>query len=151
MQIARLPLEDWNPKLVTFTSHLKATNIQYLWQSAPTLLFMSSALITLVHSLLSLQVPQCRWSTIHPWSCTKKFFLILALLIPGPMSATKQYNCILAPLIEDNRTLWVGVEAFDIRKGVGERTFLLSCVGPDLWANSKTIQRVHYVWATYIM
>jgi hypothetical protein len=45
---------------------------------------------------------------------TKKFFILLSILISGKESpTTDNIDIFLAPLIEELRTLWEGVDAFD--------------------------------------
>ena len=54
-----------------------------------------------------------------PWSCMKRKFMMLSLLIFGPQLPGNDINVYLAPLIEDLQTLWdVGVEAYDACKRV---------------------------------
>ena len=63
---------------------------------------------------------------LPPWLTTKKFFIMLVLLIPGKQSVTAQFfDVYLAPLVEELQELWRGVLAYDILKEVGSRTFNL--------------------------
>ena len=66
---------------------------------------------------------------IPPWLTTKKFFVMLALLIPGKQSVTSQYfDVYLAPLVEELQQLWNGVLAYDVLKEIGFRTFRLRAI-----------------------
>ena len=63
---------------------------------------------------------------IPPWLTTKKFFIMLVLLIPGKQSVTAQFfDVYLAPLVEELQQLWKGVIAYDVMKEVGMRNFKL--------------------------
>jgi hypothetical protein len=58
--------------------------------------------------------------------CTKQFFVILALLIPGKQSVTSEvFDVYLQPLVEEFLELWRGIPAYDIAKDVGSRSFTL--------------------------
>jgi hypothetical protein len=47
---------------------------------------------------------------LPPWLCTKKFFVMLVLLIPGKQSVTtKNFDDYMAPLVEELLQLWEGV------------------------------------------
>jgi hypothetical protein len=66
---------------------------------------------------------------LPPWLCTKKFFVLLALLIPGKESVTSEvFDVYLEPLVEELLQLWQGVPAYDIRKEHGVRRFTLRAV-----------------------
>ena len=66
---------------------------------------------------------------IPPWLTTKKFFIMLALLIPGKQSVTSQFfDVYLKPLIEELIQLWKGEDAYDVLKEVGSRAFKLRAV-----------------------
>lgn len=62
---------------------------------------------------------QSTWSTLPvmllnydllPWLCTKKFFIMLVLLIHGKQSVTtKSFNDYMAPLVKELLQLWEGV------------------------------------------
>ena len=63
---------------------------------------------------------------LPPWLLTKKFFISLAVLIPGPKSPTSEnIDVFMAPLVRDLLKLWEGVPAVDMSKSVGERSFTL--------------------------
>jgi hypothetical protein len=63
---------------------------------------------------------------LPPWLTTKKFFLLLALLIPGKESVTSEvFDVYLEPLVDEFLQLWAGVLAYDITKDVGDRSFQL--------------------------
>ncbi|CAM6122643.1 unnamed protein product [Calypogeia fissa] len=53
---------------------------------------------------------------LPPWLVTKKFFIILAMLLPGKDSVTEeQIDVLMAPLVDDLKQLWEdGVECFDV-------------------------------------
>jgi hypothetical protein len=66
---------------------------------------------------------------IPPWLATKKFFIMLALLIPGKQSVTSQFfDVYLEPLVEELTQLWKGVDAYDVLKEMGSRTFKLRAI-----------------------
>jgi hypothetical protein len=63
---------------------------------------------------------------LPPWLLTKKFFLSLALLIPGPKSPTAEsIDVFLAPIVRDLQKLWVGVPAINMAMPEGNRRFTL--------------------------
>jgi len=63
---------------------------------------------------------------LPPWLLTKKFFISLAVLIPGPKSPTAEnIDVFLGPLVRDLQKLWTGVPAVDMSKPVQERKFTL--------------------------
>jgi hypothetical protein len=69
---------------------------------------------------------------LPPWLCTKKFFILLGLLIPRKQSVTsKHLDVYLEPLVEELLQLWDGVVAYDVCKDVGQREFTLQ--GMLLW------------------
>ena len=69
---------------------------------------------------------------LPPWLSTKKFFVLMALLIPGLQSITCEViDVYLQPLVEELLQLWDGVAAFDISKDKGHHHFLLR--GMLLW------------------
>jgi hypothetical protein len=64
--------------------------------------------------------------------CTKKFFIMLALLIPGKQSVTTEnFDVYMEPLLEELLELWEGVLAYDVLKDMGSREFKLQ--GMLLW------------------
>jgi hypothetical protein len=66
---------------------------------------------------------------LPPWLCTKKFFLMLALLIPGKESVTSEvFDVYMEPLVEELLQLWYGIPAYDITKERGQRRFTLCAV-----------------------
>jgi hypothetical protein len=91
---------------------------------------------------------------LPPWLCTKNFFVLLALLIPGKESVTSEvFNVYLEPLVEELIQLWQGVPAYDIRKSMdyggspyGQSSCGQSTISPvtQRWAVSltKDMQRV---------
>jgi hypothetical protein len=69
---------------------------------------------------------------LPPWLTTKKFFILLALLIPGKESVTAEvFDVYLEPILEELLQLWVGVPAYDCTKDEGSRVFTLR--GVLLW------------------
>ena len=69
---------------------------------------------------------------LPPWLTTKKFFILLSLLIPGKESVTSDvFDVYLEPLVEELLELWTGVSAYDVTKEVGSRSFQLR--GMLLW------------------
>lgn len=67
---------------------------------------------------------------IPPWLTIKKFFIMLALLIPGPEAVTAgQIDVYLGPLIEELKALWeVGVLCYDAARWRGEVRFTLRAI-----------------------
>ena len=52
---------------------------------------------------------------LPPWLLTKKFFISMALLIPGPKSPTAEnIDVFLAPIVRDLLRLWQGVQAINM-------------------------------------
>ena len=84
------------------------------------------------------KLQRCSWSTwpvmllnynLPPWLSTKKFFIMLALLIPGKQSVTSEFfDVYLEPLVEELVQLWKGVVAYDVLKDIGHRAFKLRAV-----------------------
>lgn len=63
---------------------------------------------------------------LPPWLLTKKFFISMALLIPGPKSPTAEnIDVWLAPVVRDLLRLWHGVPAINMAKPEGSRRFTL--------------------------
>ena len=63
---------------------------------------------------------------LPPWLTTKKFFVMVALLIPGRESVTSEvFDVYLEPLLEELLELWGGIPAHDITKGAGRQAFEL--------------------------
>lgn len=67
---------------------------------------------------------------IPPWLTTKKIFIMLSLLIPGPEAVTaKHFDVFLCPLIEELRELWTeGAMCNDAGRWRGEATFTLRAI-----------------------
>jgi hypothetical protein len=66
---------------------------------------------------------------LPPWLVTKRFFLMLVLLIPGKESVTADnIDVYLAPLIEELLELWEGVTATDVSTEGEERKFRLRAI-----------------------
>ena len=63
---------------------------------------------------------------LPPWLTTKKFFVMLALLIPGRESVRNEtFDVYLEPLVEEMLELWAGIPAYNVTKDVGCRSFQL--------------------------
>ena len=66
---------------------------------------------------------------LPPWMTSKKFFLKLVLLVPGPKApAAKVVDTYLEPLVEDLLKLWEGVPAIDMSKPTRHRRFTMRAV-----------------------
>lgn len=66
---------------------------------------------------------------LPPWLVTKRFFLMLALLIPGKESVTSEnVDVYLAPLIEELQQLWEGIAAVDASAESVNRKFTLKAI-----------------------
>ena len=66
---------------------------------------------------------------LPPWLLTKKFFISLAVLIPGPTTpTTDNIDIFLAPIARDLMKLWNGVPAVNMSKPVNERRFTLQAI-----------------------
>ena len=63
---------------------------------------------------------------LPPWFSTKKFFIMLALLIPGKESVTLEvFDVYLEPLVEELLQLWAGIPAYDCIEPAGSKVFKL--------------------------
>ncbi|KAL3696095.1 hypothetical protein R1sor_010171 [Riccia sorocarpa] len=67
---------------------------------------------------------------VPPWLASKKGFLLLALIIPGPKKV-KNIDIYLEPLVEELQQLWDGVD--DVYDGRTER------IGRDRWFTLKGV------------
>ncbi|KAL3692246.1 hypothetical protein R1sor_005897 [Riccia sorocarpa] len=65
---------------------------------------------------------------VPPWLASKKGFLLLSLIIPGPKKV-KNIDIYLEPLVEELQQLWTGVD--DVYDGRTER------IGQDRWFTLK--------------
>jgi hypothetical protein len=66
---------------------------------------------------------------LPPWLSKKKFFILLALLIPGKDLVTSDnFDVYMEPLVEELLQLWEGVPAYDAQKEVGSRSFTLRAI-----------------------
>ena len=66
---------------------------------------------------------------LPPWLITKRFFLMLVLLIPGKESVTSEnIDVYLAPLIEELQQLWHGVDAVDVSDDSENQNFVLKAI-----------------------
>ena len=63
---------------------------------------------------------------LPPWLITKKFFTMLTLLIPGKHQVPfAHFDVWIRPLIDELKTLWRGVPAYDVLAPEGDRAFNL--------------------------
>ncbi|KAL3701019.1 hypothetical protein R1sor_019041 [Riccia sorocarpa] len=67
---------------------------------------------------------------VPPWLASKKGFLLLSLIIPGPKKV-KNIDIYLEPLVEELQQLWTGVD--DVYDGRTER------IGRDRWFTLKGV------------
>lgn len=69
-------------------------------------------------------------ANLPPWAMTKKFFILLTLLISGPSAPTSAtFDTFLAPLVEELLTLWnPGVWVYDALAREGKHWFLMRAV-----------------------
>lgn len=66
---------------------------------------------------------------LPPWLLTKKFFISLAVLIPGPTAPiAENMDIFLAPVVRDLMKLWNGVPAMNMSKLENERRFILRAI-----------------------
>jgi hypothetical protein len=49
-----------------------------------------------------------------PWVCMEESNFMMALLIPGPSSPSKDFDVFMEPLIEELIDLWKGVDVFNV-------------------------------------
>ena len=63
---------------------------------------------------------------LPPWLLTKKIFISLAVLIPGPKATTSEnIDVFLGPVVRDFLKLWRGVPAVNMSQPEGQRAFTL--------------------------
>lgn len=62
---------------------------------------------------------------LPPWHVTKKFFVMLSLLIPGKESVKCHIDVYMEPLVEELELLWEGVLAYDVSRPQGLGSFTL--------------------------
>ena len=69
-------------------------------------------------------------ANLPPWSMTKKFFILLTLLISGPTAPSLDtFDTFLAPLVDELLTLWnPGVWVYDALARGGKHMFLMRVV-----------------------
>lgn len=66
---------------------------------------------------------------IPPWLNTKKIFIMLALLILGKQFVTSEFcDVYMEPLVEELVELWENVNAYNVLKDPGSRSFKLRVV-----------------------
>ena len=65
-----------------------------------------------------------------PWLTTKKYFIILAMLMPGPKSVTSDhFNEFMSPLIDELLELWThGIYSIDIANYKNSSAFILKAM-----------------------
>ncbi len=64
-----------------------------------------------------------------PWLVTKKFFMFLSIIISKPESVkSKNFDVLIAPLIEELQELWEGVKGLDILQPISRRKFLMRAI-----------------------
>ncbi len=85
----------------------------------------------LIHLVLKVLV----WSTwlimfnLPPWLVAKKFFFILAFIIPSKELVKMHHmDVYLAPLIEELQVLWRGVAVYDMAKVETQKHFTLRTI-----------------------
>jgi hypothetical protein len=54
---------------------------------------------------------------LPPWACMEESNFLMALLIPGPSSPSKDFDVFLDPLVEDLLELWKGIRTYDALSG----------------------------------
>jgi hypothetical protein len=67
---------------------------------------------------------------VPPWMTTKKHFILLSLIIPGPKSVMgEHFDVFLQPLIEELQYGWaLGVRVVDTLNYMGRTTFDCRCM-----------------------
>jgi hypothetical protein len=66
---------------------------------------------------------------LPPWLITKKFFVIISLIIPGPKNVkVANFDVYLEPVIEELEELWKGVAGLDILQPPSRQTFVLKAM-----------------------
>ncbi len=66
---------------------------------------------------------------LPPWLVTKKFFMLLSIIIPGPESVkSANFDVLITPLIEELQELWEGVRGLDILQPIGRTQFLMRAI-----------------------
>jgi hypothetical protein len=78
------------------------------------------------------------WSTWHvqglnynlpPWLVTKKFLLLLSLIILGPYCVkSSNFDVCLAPMLEELAELWKGVRGVDLLQPLEKRQFIMRAI-----------------------
>jgi len=78
------------------------------------------------------------WSTWHvlglnynlpPWLVTKKFLLLLSLIIPGPYCVkSSNFDVYIAPMLEELAELWKGVRGVDLLQPLEKRQFIMRAI-----------------------
>jgi hypothetical protein len=54
---------------------------------------------------------------LPPWACMEESNFLMALLIPGPSSPSKDFDVFLEPLVKDLLELWKGIRTYDALSG----------------------------------
>jgi hypothetical protein len=64
-----------------------------------------------------------------PWLITKKFFMLLSIIISRLESVINaNFDVLITPLIEKPQELWEGVRGLDILQPIGKRQFLMRAI-----------------------
>jgi hypothetical protein len=54
---------------------------------------------------------------LPPWACMEESNFLMALLIPGPSSPSKDFDVFLESLVEDLLEIWKGIQTYDALSG----------------------------------
>lgn len=66
---------------------------------------------------------------LPPWLLSKKFFISLAVLNPGPTTPTAEnIEIFLAPIVHDLMKLWSNVLAVNMSKPMNDKRFTLQAI-----------------------
>ncbi len=66
---------------------------------------------------------------LPPWLVTKKFFLLLSMIIPRSSNVkSSNFDVYLAPMFEELVELWKGVRAVDVLQSVKRREFTMRAI-----------------------
>jgi hypothetical protein len=83
---------------------------------------------------------------LPPWLTTKRFFVMLALLIPGKeFVRSENIDVYLEPLLEELEILWKGVRVVDVKTQKGHKHL---CLKPFVCGVCRTILPMDYLQAT---
>ncbi len=66
---------------------------------------------------------------LPPWLVTKKFFLLLSLIIPSLDSVkNNNFDVYLAPVLEELAKLWKGMRGVDVLQPLGRKQFIMRAI-----------------------